>query len=163
MSLEVKYQNFLKQRDEENQELLLRERVSPEEFSNKMKEKEEEQQNLPKEPILLYQNQNNYSFTNPENELIDKNSISVQTFIEEVKIVKKVVKEVVKEVEVIKAIKTDTDLFECKICLENVIYHTFKPCGHTACKTCSESIKKYHHHKCHVCRQKITTFDRIYF
>ena len=48
----------------------------------------------------------------------------------------------------------DKSLFDCSICYEKSVENRmiFVPCGHTACKKCSEEWKEK---TCHMCRARI--------
>jgi hypothetical protein len=47
----------------------------------------------------------------------------------------------------------------CNICFEHQRKIAFVPCGHCCCISCSEQLAD---HKCFICRQTVTSMQRIY-
>ena len=51
----------------------------------------------------------------------------------------------------------------CEICISNVKSVVFVPCGHSLCDTCfNDYIKKYNYKKCHICRELISKYFKLF-
>ena len=60
------------------------------------------------------------------------------------------------------ALERGGEYFMCPICFENEVNTVLVPCGHTYCKTCSESDRS-RHAKCPQCRVQINARVKLYF
>jgi len=50
----------------------------------------------------------------------------------------------------------------CNICYENQVTHFINPCGHTICNECKIKIA-HRNTSCHICRNKINNYFKLYF
>ena len=54
-------------------------------------------------------------------------------------------------------------LLRCPSCLGNIKDVRLSPCGHMMCKTCLKDHLARGENKCPVCRQRFTSYDKVYY
>jgi hypothetical protein len=91
--------------------------------------------------------------------LIEEGKIQKDKYIEEIRDYNKLLKECVMTLD-----EGERHNFEnpylCGICVERNITYVYRPCGHTICQTCVNTI---HSWRCHICRTTVAEKIKVFF